>query len=364
MHGGDGRRHDGGVRDSVLLLSMHGAEFCCVDSDEGVNKAVQEDTISEEKETNALDRRSCSDLDLAQDLQLSTQREAGVEDPTGLDVGVDEYEQGDDQVVDIIEEGNQSVVEVGLDIAATEQPLQSVVPPPYIGMEFSSSDAGHMYYLRYAFDRGFGVMKNGGSSKNGRKRVIITCSKGGKPKISAKKAIPDKNRKVEKELCKARVYLKLDQSKDVWVVTGFCDKHNHVLCPDFSHKIRSHRSIQDWAINQLELNDRSSVPVISNINAVTAMGGGPHHCGFTERDARNVIAKMRRGSFQKGDAEALMQFFREAKRKDPKFYYSYKFDEDNRLDIVFWADSTSQSWYKFFGDVVTFDATYIVNKYV
>ncbi|KAJ1685001.1 hypothetical protein LUZ63_016391 [Rhynchospora breviuscula] len=93
------------------------------------------------------------------------------------------------------------------------------------------------------------------------------------------------------------------------------------------------------------------------------MGGGPDHCGFTERDCRNYLAKLRRGSFQKGDAEALMQCFREAKQNDPKFYYSYKFDNDNRLEIVFWADSTSQSWYEFFGDVVTFDATYIVNRF-
>ncbi|KAJ3700776.1 hypothetical protein LUZ61_004481 [Rhynchospora tenuis] len=116
-------------------------------------------------------------------------------------------------------------------------------------------------------------------------------------------------------------------------------------------------------MKQLELNDRASVLIASNINAVMEMGGGPLHCGFSERDGRNLIAKMRRGKFQKGDAEALMQYFREAKQKDPKFYYSYKFDKENHLDVVFWADSTSQSWYHFFGDVVTFDATYIVNQY-
>ncbi|KAJ1695637.1 hypothetical protein LUZ63_012335 [Rhynchospora breviuscula] len=230
-------------------------------------------------------------------------------------------------------------------------------------MEFVSSDAAHMYYLRYAYDRGFSVKKNGGSDKEGRQRMILTCTKGGAPKITSKKAIPDKNKKVEAQKCENSFYLKLDESRNVWVVTGFIETHNHPLWPEYSHKMRCFRTIKDWAKNQLEINDRSGVSVISNINAVMEMGGRPHHCSFTERDARNYLAKMRRGSFHKGDAESLMLFFRGAKKKDPKFYYSYKFDEENRLDIVFWADSTSQSWYEFFGDVVTFDATYIVNKY-
>ncbi|KAJ3684665.1 hypothetical protein LUZ61_013829 [Rhynchospora tenuis] len=300
---------------------------------------------------------SGTDLHLAWDIKQWCQDLS--DDETGSDLGDFEHQELFDEDVDPAENIEHPVDEEISD----ENPLLTLFPPPRVGMEFLSSDAGHVYYAQYAYDQGFGVTKNGGSSKDGRKRVIVHCTKGGKPKISSKKAIAEKNKKVEKEQCQARINLNFDQSRNVWIITSFTEKHNHTLCPEHSHRIRSFRQIQEWAKKQLELNDRAGVSLTSNISAVTEMGGGPLHCGFSERDGRNLIARMRRGKFLKGDAEAMMQFFKESKQKDPNFYYSYKFDESNRLDVVFWADSTSQSWYQFFGDVVTFDATYIVNRF-
>ncbi|XP_042969216.1 protein FAR1-RELATED SEQUENCE 5-like [Carya illinoinensis] len=38
-------------------------------------------------------------------------------------------------------------------------------------------------------------------------------------------------------------------------------------------------------------------------------------------------------------------------------------DDDGRLRNVFWADTRSRASYKYFGDVVTFDTTYMTNRY-
>jgi hypothetical protein len=38
-------------------------------------------------------------------------------------------------------------------------------------------------------------------------------------------------------------------------------------------------------------------------------------------------------------------------------------DDDSRLRNVFWADARSREAYNFFGDVITFDTTYLTNKY-
>ena len=38
-------------------------------------------------------------------------------------------------------------------------------------------------------------------------------------------------------------------------------------------------------------------------------------------------------------------------------------DDDGRLRNVFWADARSRAAYKYFGDVVTFDTTYLTNRY-
>ena len=49
--------------------------------------------------------------------------------------------------------------------------------------------------------------------------------------------------------------------------------------------------------------------------------------------------------------------------EDDRFYFSFNLDDEGRLKNVFWADPRSRAAYKSFGDVVTFDTTYLTNKY-
>jgi hypothetical protein len=45
------------------------------------------------------------------------------------------------------------------------------------------------------------------------------------------------------------------------------------------------------------------------------------------------------------------------------FYAVMDLDDESRLRNVFWADARSRASYESFGDVVTFDTTYLTNKY-
>jgi hypothetical protein len=38
-------------------------------------------------------------------------------------------------------------------------------------------------------------------------------------------------------------------------------------------------------------------------------------------------------------------------------------DDDSRLQNVFWANTRSRASYEYFGDVITFDTTYLTNRY-
>jgi hypothetical protein len=38
-------------------------------------------------------------------------------------------------------------------------------------------------------------------------------------------------------------------------------------------------------------------------------------------------------------------------------------DDDSRLQNVFWAHARSRAAYEFFGDIITFDTTYLTNRY-
>lgn len=48
---------------------------------------------------------------------------------------------------------------------------------------------------------------------------------------------------------------------------------------------------------------------------------------------------------------------------DSNFFCVIDLDEDNRLRNVFWADARSRAAYEEFGDVITFDTTYLTNRY-
>ncbi|KAI8534282.1 hypothetical protein RHMOL_Rhmol10G0078200 [Rhododendron molle] len=64
-----------------------------------------------------------------------------------------------------------------------------------------------------------------------------------------------------------------------------------------------------------------------------------------------------------GDAEGALAYLCAKVEYDLLFYYKYDVDEQNRLNNLFWRDSTSLTDYMCFGEVLLFDATYRTNAY-
>ncbi|VFQ81564.1 unnamed protein product [Cuscuta campestris] len=91
--------------------------------------------------------------------------------------------------------------------------------------------------------------------------------------------------------------------------------------------------------------------------------GGYEELGFIEKDCRNYIEEFRRLRLGFGDAEAIQGYFNKMQAKNDGFFFSMDVDEESRLRNVFWVDNRCRQCYKSFGDVVTFDTTYLTNKY-
>lgn len=72
---------------------------------------------------------------------------------------------------------------------------------------------------------------------------------------------------------------------------------------------------------------------------------------------------MRRLRLGEGDVITLHTYFLKMQSKYEGFFFSMDLNNENRLMNVFWADPRSRAAYKHFGDVVTFDTTYLTNKY-
>ncbi|XP_028065018.1 uncharacterized protein LOC114268099 [Camellia sinensis] len=78
---------------------------------------------------------------------------------------------------------------------------------------------------------------------------------------------------------------------------------------------------------RLEINDQAGIGMSRNYNSMVVEAGVYESLTFDERDTRNYINKAR------------------------------------RLRNLFWADAMSRAAYEEFGDVVSFDTTYLTNKY-
>lgn len=49
--------------------------------------------------------------------------------------------------------------------------------------------------------------------------------------------------------------------------------------------------------------------------------------------------------------------------ENPTFFYAIDLDDDGHVKNVFWVDANGRHDYQEFGDVISFDTTYITNKY-
>nr|XP_043633675.1 protein FAR-RED IMPAIRED RESPONSE 1-like [Erigeron canadensis] len=98
-------------------------------------------------------------------------------------------------------------------------------------------------------------------------------------------------------------------------------------------------------------------------NTFVVESGGYENVPFTEKDCRNYIDKVKRLKFGEGDAEAIQSYFTKVQSSDRDFFYMWDLDDENRLKSLFWADARCRAAYEEFGDVITFDTTYLTNEY-
>jgi hypothetical protein len=140
-------------------------------------------------------------------------------------------------------------------------------------------------------------------------------------------------------------------------------KHNHLLSSGKARFFRNNRKINDVAKRLLELNDRVGIRLSKNLNSVAVESGGFESLSFGERDCRNYIIKARELRLGKGGAQVLYDYFSRMQKQNGGFYFAMNMDDDSRLRNVFWADARSRAAYDFFEDVITFDTTYLTNRY-
>lgn len=235
---------------------------------------------------------------------------------------------------------------------------------PKIGLVFHSEDEAYNFYNTYAKRKGFSVRKDHLSRrKDGSIRYRhYLCSNEGTRHEHRTHGLR-KGRSIERTNCLARIEFKVSNDNK-WVVNKFVDEHNHPLaCPQNSHMLRSHRKKLPIQRKVFTASDYFGVKAVQLHNSQQEEA----HCvedytGFTLKNPVNFLKIKRMRDLEKGDAQFLLDFLKAKKSDDPSFFYAVQIDEKDCLTNCFWADAQSITDYAYFGDAVTFDTTYRMNK--
>ncbi|KAG6716510.1 hypothetical protein I3842_04G053000 [Carya illinoinensis] len=190
---------------------------------------------------------------------------------------------------------------------------------PYVGLQFDDVEDAHTCYKAFSRRTGFSIRTNHTRlAKEDRSLIGIeyVCSREGFRRQNLK-------------------------SKD---------RHNHeLLTPRSTSFLRGHR--------------RSGIPTRKIMSVLSKESGGDYNIGCINKNVQNYLGNRMRQFLGEGDAQSLYTYFLESEHNSPGFVYSIQVDENGSMGNCFWADARSRATYQYFGDVVTFDATYLTNRY-
>ncbi|KAG6723539.1 hypothetical protein I3842_03G213600 [Carya illinoinensis] len=236
-----------------------------------------------------------------------------------------------------------------------------MIEEPKSGMEFNSFEDLFSYYKQYAKKCGFGVMtqRSEKSEDQSVRYVTLGCARGRKARIKTSNVANP--RPTGKTDCKARINaLRVDGKMRLTTVNN---SHNHVISLQKSRFYRCNREVSETVKRVLDTNDLAGIRLNKSYGSLVVGAGGFENLPFLEKDCRNYIDKTRHLRLGAGGAVALHDYFLRMQYKNHGFFALVDLDDDGRLKNIFWADPRTRAAYKYFGDVVTFDTTYLTNRY-
>ncbi|XP_052195252.1 protein FAR1-RELATED SEQUENCE 5-like isoform X1 [Diospyros lotus] len=233
---------------------------------------------------------------------------------------------------------------------------------PKVGMKFKDENEIYKFYKKYAYHVGFPIKKrNSKKCEDGVLRyVAYACSREGKRTSKACTSL--KPLPTIRVGCKAKITAVL-VVLGIWRISTVHLEHNHETSLSKARLYRCNRQLSEHVKLQLEVNDIAGISLQKSYNSVVVENDGYEHLTFVEKNCKNYIDKVRKLRLGEGDVAAIQAYFSKMQALCPGFYFSVDLDEECQLKSVFWADNRCREAYKEFGDVVTFDTTYLINRY-
>nr|KAJ0187130.1 hypothetical protein LSAT_V11C900472830 [Lactuca sativa] len=234
---------------------------------------------------------------------------------------------------------------------------------PKVSSKFNSYGEAETMYRKYALESGFDVRF--GRVQKMKNRIItnrhLVCNREGNPNTSKLDTLDIQHKKTQrrKDLfrrnCKAKVVLEIIPGTLTYVVSDFVERYNHELFSKGNmHLSRSKRKLdysQEIFIHNLS---KQNIGPVKAHRLYSALQVGPSVRGGLVTDFKN--ARRNLNCYIGGrDAKFLVDKMNDRKK-------NYKVS-NKRLNSLFWADEIAKYNYNSFGDVISLDATFKMNKY-
>jgi len=232
---------------------------------------------------------------------------------------------------------------------------------PVVGMSFNSAADARNFYRKYDIQKRFGIRTR--TSKKGPdnelRYLLLVCGREG----TYVSSIPAEVATKPTQSVKCGAHITVGKKDGKWFIMSVSNHHCHDLSPTKLRLFHGNRQMNLQAKRTLDMNDEAGVRVNKSYRSLVTSVGGYDNMEFTERDVRNYIGHQRRALCKHGDANALLTHFSRMSQLNKDFYFEIDIDEDSRIRNVFWADARTRAACKYFGDVISFDTTYLTNKY-
>ncbi|XP_057975598.1 protein FAR1-RELATED SEQUENCE 5-like isoform X2 [Malania oleifera] len=233
---------------------------------------------------------------------------------------------------------------------------------PYEGMEFDSEQAARIFYNSYARRTGFGTRVSVYQRSRRDGSIVcrqIVCSREGFRREGAAN-LSKRRRTVTRVGCKAQITVK-KQASGKWAVSKLVKEHNHELLPsDKVHCLRSHRYVSGPARSLIDTLQAAGMGPSGVMSVLIKESGGVNNVGFTKVDCQNYMSSSRQRTLGIG-GRVIFEYLTRMQAEDSGFYYAIQ--DDSSAGNVFWVEGNCRMNYRYFGDTVTFDTTYRMNRY-
>ncbi|GLT55391.1 hypothetical protein SLA2020_285180 [Shorea laevis] len=126
--------------------------------------------------------------------------------------------------------------------------------------------------------------------------------------------------------------------------------------------MRSHRQMSEVQAFAIDLACALGITPKATHVLMSREAGGRANLRYIELDPKNYLRTRQQRNLTYDEAGGLLKYFQDQIAKNPSFQYAVQLDSEEQITNIFWVDARMIIDYAYFGDVMTFDTTFGINK--